>query len=161
MSTRLFSLFRTPRDNPETSETVNTPKQVRHHTNPRKPKLPQVLPGGVPVQGGGYLEGRPIPVNPAFSALFRGPRQNLETCEKRINPQPFRLRQTQAIQGISSSPSRRRPVRGGGCLGPPPGGVNSARDTSMISAHAASFGVPPSGAAHLVESLATSFKGQD
>ena len=78
------------------TQTVPTP------ANPRKPRLSQIRPGGVPVQGGGYLEGRPVLVNPAFSASFRGPPEEPENIRKRIDPRPLRHRQTQVIQGISS-----------------------------------------------------------
>jgi hypothetical protein len=57
------------------ARTVPTP------ANPRKPRLSQIRPGGVPVQGGGYLEGRPVLVNPAFSASFRRLRKNRKTSE--------------------------------------------------------------------------------
>ena len=52
--------------------------------------------------GGGYLEGRPVLVNPAFSASFRRPPEEPENIRKRIDPRPLRHRQTQVIQGISS-----------------------------------------------------------
>ena len=47
------------------TQTVPTP------ANPRKPRSSEVRPGGVPVQGGGYLEGRPILVNRTFQSFLR------------------------------------------------------------------------------------------
>ena len=107
-----FSVFfRELRDQLETLEMVDA-QTVPTPANPRKPRSSEVRPGGVPVQGGGYLEGRPVLVNPAFSASFRRPPEEPENIRKRIDPRPLRHRQTQVIQGISSvRPAATRPRR--------------------------------------------------
>jgi hypothetical protein len=64
------SFFENFEINSKPSKMVDT-RTVSTPANPRKPRSSPARPGGVPVQGGGYLEGRLVLVNLTFQSFSR------------------------------------------------------------------------------------------
>ena len=122
---------------PKTPKTVDT--QTR--TQIRKPKETNVSTKSAaqrPSPGRRLSRGPPLHSQPGFFSSFSRAPEEPENLRKTDRPSVSSPPANPSDPRDLSSPPRRRPVRGGGCLGPSPEGVNSPHDASMNFAHGTS-----------------------
>lgn len=117
--------------NSKTLENRSTPKRLRHQQTQEIQGLLQFVPAAIR-PGRRLSRGPPRPRQPGFFSFFSKASGRTGKHPKTDRPSATSPPANPSDPRDLFSPSRRRPVRGGGCLGPSPGGVNSAHDASMI-----------------------------
>ncbi len=111
------SFFRTAPDHPEPSKSGRHPNLFATNKPPKTKGFQKSVPAAIR-PGRRLSRGPPQPRQPGFFSFFSEGPEDPENSRKRVDPQSSSPPANPSDPRDLSSSPRRRPVRGGGCLGP-------------------------------------------